>query len=313
MGKVDPRARLAPVARAQRGPFTYQQARDAGFSKSAIGRRIDSGTWLSLHRGVMCDSAVPASPARAVSAAVLACGPTAAACLRSAAQLWKIDVPSTDDPDVVVLGSARRRPAGVIVHRTTRLGRSEAAPSDGIRVTSPMRTLLDLGAILELRPLELALDRFWRRGLIAPRRLALYLADEWCTRKRGSAVLRKLAAERCGQGPSGSDIETLLLQLIREANLPLPVRQHPVVTPFGVRYLDLAYVRERVAIELDGMDSRLDPSVFLDDRARQNLIEAQGWTFRRFGHAHVTTNGVWAVFTLGEALGLRPIRWTGRG
>jgi very-short-patch-repair endonuclease len=313
MGKIDPRALLDPIARAQCGPFTYRQAREAGFSKSAIGRRLKTGSWLPLHRGVMCDRAVPASLQREVSAAVLACGSTAAASLRSAARLWEVEVPFAERPDVVVLGPARPRPAGVSVHRTTRLGRSEAAALGGIRVTSPMRTLLDVGALVEPRLLELALDRLWRRGLIEPRRLVVYLADEWCARKRGSAALRRLAAERCGQGPSGSDIETLLLQLIREANLPLPVRQHPVVTPFGVRYLDLAYVREKIAIELDGMDSRLDIRVFLDERVRQNLIEAQGWTFRRFGYAHVTKDAVWTVFTLGEALGLRPIRWTGRG
>lgn len=123
-------------------------------------------------------------------------------------------------------------------------------------------------------------------------------------------MLHRLALQRCGEGPSGSDVETLLLQLIRDAGLPVPVRQHPVVTPFGVRYLDLAYVDEKIAIEIDGMDSRLDPRVFLDDRVRQNLIEAQGWTFRRFGYVHVTENSLWTIFTLGEALWLRPVRWT---
>ena len=122
-------------------------------------------------------------------------------------------------------------------------------------------------------------------------------------------MLRKLVRQRLGEGPSGSDVETLLLQVIRDASLPLPVRQYPVVTPFGVRYLDLAYPEHRVAIELDGMDSRLDPQVFLDDRVRQNLIEGQGWTFRRFGYAHVTEDRLWTLFTIAQSLCLTPVAW----
>jgi very-short-patch-repair endonuclease len=210
---------------------------------------------------------------------------------------------------VTVLLPSRARPPRVGVHETERLGRSEAASRDGIRVTTPMRTLADLADVLDAKPLELTLDRFLRRGLVHPSRLRTYLEDDWCRRRRGTVVLRKLVAERLGQRPSGSEIETLMLQLIRDAGLPLPVGQHPVKTPFGVRYLDLAYPDKKIAIELDGMDSRLDRDVFLDERVRQNLIEAQGWAFRRFGEAHVTEHRLWCAFTLGEALELRPVRW----
>jgi very-short-patch-repair endonuclease len=173
-----------------------------------------------------------------------------------------------------------------------------------------MRTLLDIAGAVETRLLGLALDRLWRRALVHPRRLVVYLDDPWYENRRGSAALRRLAAPRIGDRPNGSDVETLLLQLIDDANLPTPTRQHPAVAAFGVRYLDMAYVEHRVAIEIDGMESRMDPEVSLDDRVRQNLIEAQGWTFRRFGYAHVTENGSWTLFTLGEALRLRPSRWT---
>jgi very-short-patch-repair endonuclease len=172
-----------------------------------------------------------------------------------------------------------------------------------------MRTLLDVSDVLESGLVELAFDRLWRRRLVHPDRFLRYLADDWARSRRGTSRLRAMMRERLGQGPSGSDVETLLLQLLRSAGMPLPVRQYPVPTPFGVRYLDLAYPHEKVAIELDGMDSRIDPRVFLDDRVRQNLIEAQGWTFRRFGYAHVTTDALWTLFSVGQALGLSPVRW----
>ena len=307
--RSSPDVRLAAVTRSQHGPFTRGQAQQAGFSPSAVRHRVATGRWLRLHRGVFCEVAVPPSFKRDASAAVLACGPTATASHRTAARWWELDVPQPDLHEVTVPSPARSRPPGVLVHETTRLTRSEAAPRDGVRLTAPMRTLLDLAGVLDPRLLELALDRSWRRRLVQPARLLSYLQDDWCRAKRGTGLLRRLVRERLGEGPSGSDIETLLLQVIRDAGLPLPVRQHPVVTAFGPRYLDLAYPQHRVAIETDGMDARLDPEVFLDERDRQNLVESQGWTFRRFGYAHVTHNALWTAFTIGEALGLRPVRW----
>ncbi len=311
MGKTPPGpdARLVAVTRSQHGAFTRQQALAAGFTPSMIKRRLASGRWLRLHRGVFCETAVLPTFERDTSGAILACGSGAAASYRTAGRRWELDVPQPELPEVTVPIPSRARPPGVFVHRTDRLSPSEAAVHDGIRVTSPMRTLLDLAGILDPKLLELALDRLWRRRLVEPRRLLVYLDDTWCRVRRGSGDLRRLVRERLGQGPSGSDIETLLLQLIRDAGLPLPVRQHPVVTPFGPRYLDLAYPDPKIAIETDGMESRLDPDVFLDDRVRQNLVEAQGWTFRRFGYAHVTEQQLWTLFTLGEALGVRPVRW----
>ncbi len=310
--RTGPDARLAVLTRGQHGPFSLDQALTAGFSRSAVKRRVDSGCWVRLHRGVYCEAAVPASLQRDAAAAVIACGPGAAASHRTAARWWELDVPPADRLEVTVLLPSRARPASVLVHETTRLSRSEAAPRDGVRITSPMRTLVDLADLLDPGLLELALDRAWRRGLVHPARLLGYLEDDWCRARRGTATLRRMVQERLGQGPAGSDLETMFLQLLRDAGLPLPVRQYPVVTPFGPRYLDLAFADPKLAIELDGMESRLDPEAFLDDRSRQNLIEAQGWTFRRFGYAHVTEHSLWTVFTVGDALGRWPVKWVSK-
>src|SRR5581483_6423710 len=228
MGKADAVRRLAPVARRQHGPFTRRQALQSGFSASSVQRNVAHGWWIDLHRGVYCDAVIPASLERDASAAVLACGPTAVVSHRTAGLLWSLDVPKPALPEVTVLPSGRARPVRVTVHKTDRLSVSEAAVRDGIRMTSPMRTLLDLASCIEPDLLELALDRLWRRSLVHPPRLAVYLSDDWCDTRRGTAALRRLISERIGDRPSGSDIETLFLQMLRDAHLPLPARQHPV-------------------------------------------------------------------------------------
>lgn len=307
MGKEQ---QLKAIARAQHGPFSHEQAIDAELTPAMIRWRLDSGLWVRLHNRVYCDPALPPSFERDISAAVLACRDGAAASHCSAAKLWGRDVPLGPEPEVTVCAPSHIRSPDIRVHYTTRLTRTEAAPRDGVRVTSPARTLLDIADEVDPKVLELTLDNFWRRKLVAPTRLMTYLEDEWCMARRGSAQLRRLVAERAGQRPAGSDLETQLFQLIRETKLPLPTRQYPVVTPFGPRYLDLAYPARKVAIELDGRESRFDPDVFLDERVRQNLIEAQGWTFRRFGYAHVTGEPLWTVFTVAEAIGAFPTRWS---
>jgi hypothetical protein len=304
-----PGARLAAVARRQHGPLTRNQALGAGFSPPPIRRNVASGGGSSS-TGTSTANRLPASLARDASAAALACGGAGAASHATAAALWDQSVSPPKVPEVVVLAPSRVRPRGVLVHVTGRLGPSEAAVRDGIRVTSTMRTLLDLAEILEPNLVELTLDRFWRRGFVDPRRLSTYLDDRWSRRRRGTAVLRGLVRARVGDRPSGADVETLLLQLIHDARLPPPARQHRVVTPFGVRYLDLAYPAPKIAIE-KGRDGEPTRSGGVPRRARPaDLIEAQGWTVRRFGYAHVTRDRLWTIFTLVDALEVRPVRWT---
>lgn len=310
---MDPETKLAIVSRAQHGAFTTKQALEAEFTEAQVKRFVRIGRWRRVYRGVLAEASGRATFERTTSAAVLACGEGAAASHRNAGRFWGLDVPLLEVPEVTVLAPSRSRPTAILVHTTDRLTRSEAAVRDGIRITSPMRTLGDLAGVVEPKLLELGHDVLWRRGLVHPARLLDYLSDDWWSRRPGTGVLRALARERLGQGPSGSDLETLLFQLIRDSGLPLPVRQHPVVTPFGVRYIDLAYPGPKLAIELDGMESRLDPTVFLDERVRQNLITAQGWTFKRFGYSHVTDSGLMVLVTLGEALRLRPVRWRAYG
>jgi hypothetical protein len=311
MGKSN-ETKLGRIARAQHACFTRSQARDAGFSASAIRRHLATGRWIRLHRAVFCEAAAPASFERDTVAAVLACGDTAAASHRTAVGWWGVEIVQPARPEVTLLLPAHARPPRVHVHYTERLQRSEAASRSGTRVTSPMRTLADLSSVVEAKQLELVLDAFWRRKLVHPARFLAYLEDPWFRSRAGTGILRSLLRERLGQAPSGSDLETLMFQLIRDAGLPLPVRQHPVKTPFGVRYLDLAYPDHKIAIELDGRASRWDKDIFLDERVRQNLIEAQQWSFRRFGYEHATEHQLWCIFTLGEALGMRPVLWVAR-
>src|SRR3954453_7260727 len=93
-------------------------------------------------------------------AAVLACGDGAALFGASAAALWGLRRSDAARIHVVVPTDAGRatRP-GIRVHRIRTLRRVEVTVEEGIRVTTPGRTILDLAATINTDALPRALDR----------------------------------------------------------------------------------------------------------------------------------------------------------
>jgi hypothetical protein len=233
----DPEASLLRVAARQHSVFTRGQALELGVASSTIGRRVAAGRWLSLHRGVYASTPGPEDWRRRVMAGVLACGPTAIASHRSAAAIWGL-VTEIEMPEVTVASSVDRSHPGIVVHRSMRV---EKSVHGSFRVSAPMRTVLDLAAVLPADVLERILDDVHRRSLIDLRRFVGYLALPANLHMAGSSELRGMVAVRDPDNAIESDLETLLFAALRRAGLPLPVPQHPVSTRRGLRYIDFAY------------------------------------------------------------------------
>ena len=184
-------AALGRLAGCQRGIVTRAQLLNAGLSASSIDKRVKDG-WLNrLHRGVYRVGPV-AAPGAAEMAAVLACGEGAVLSHRSAAGLWKLlPYPAGNPPLEVTVPArqARKRP-GIRVHRTDRVAVDETTRLDGIAITTPVRTVLDLAAGARMRDLEQALAQVERRRLAGAPTLAAILARY--PRRPGAAALRAL-------------------------------------------------------------------------------------------------------------------------
>ena len=142
---------------------------------------------------------------------------------------------------------------------------------DGIRVTSPARTLIDVAPCVGVDVLEEALDDALRRELVSLRFLRRR-AEQLGARK----VLKDLVGARDGRVPESS-LETRLLRALRAAGLPKPAVQHRI----GRYRVDFAYVDARLAIECDGYRYHSGRRAFDDDRARQNALTATGWRVLR--------------------------------
>ncbi len=95
--------------------------------------------------------------------------------------------------------------------------------------------------------------------------------------------------------PAESDLETLLIQVLRRFGVPLPVRQFPVLVDGRQYRLDFAFPDLMVAIESDGFAAHGDRSSFEQDRARQNRLVLQGWRILRFTWRQICGRPEWVA------------------
>jgi very-short-patch-repair endonuclease len=217
-------------------------------------------------------------------AAVLAGGPDAVLSHRSAAALWGIEEePGVGGPggigrrDVVeITVPAKRRPRPGIVQHRSNLVPEEIATVDGIPVTSPGRTLVDLAAVVGRRRLRRAVHEAEVLGIWDPPALAGVL-DRHAGR-RGIAALRAVVAgAELGAAVTRSELELRFLELLVEARLPRP-RTNAVVAAGGRRFeVDCAWLDRSLAVELDGHATHATRAKFERDRERDRQMSAAGW------------------------------------
>lgn len=159
---------------------------------------------------------------------------------------------------------------------------------DGIPVTKPARTILDLASEEPEDVIARCLDDALRRRLVSLPFLDRWLDDPIRKRHHGWRMLRRLVDERAIIGVTDSELESRVLALLRDASLPLPMLQYEVFDNgrFLAR-LDFAYPELRVAIEVDGFRHHDLRSGFDKERARGNDVESAGWRVLRVTAAHL--------------------------
>lgn len=293
MRRRDAERRIAALAAKQSGLFTYAQALGAGFSPEAIRYRLSCDRFVKLGKGVLSLRGVPASWDRRLWTAVLNSGEGAIASHMTAAFVWGLVEREPPVIDVSVAKTRRPRPiSGTRIHRVTSL---ESVRRRRLPITTVPRTILDLAdSDISERVLDAALDKRFTtvvrmKACIAPLRT-----------NAGLGRLDRILDDRI-RGTSATELERIFDQVIKRARLPLPARQHPI----GRRRVDIAYVDERIVIELDGGGSHMRKEVFEDDRRRQNDLVLAGWLVLRFTWDDVTKQSDRVVETVRHALEMR--------
>lgn len=301
---VTPDAAAAWHAERQHGLVTSAQARAVGLGSKAVRARVAKGRWVAEANHVYrLAGAAPTWESRVLSR-VLAAGPEAVASHRTAAALWHLDGMRPGRPELTIaVGRRYHGPPDTRPHRSTDLHLMAPVLRFGIPTTPVDRTLLDLGAVVPLEVVQLAVDDARRRRLVDWDGLLDVLVRHARRGRRGVGPLRAVLDEHAAEvAATDSGFERLVCTTLCSAGLPRPVLQH-WVTVAGRRYrLDLAYPAQRVGIELDGT-VHLRRDVWEADHARQNALVLAGWTILRFTWRDYTHRPTALVREVRAALG----------
>jgi very-short-patch-repair endonuclease len=164
------------------------------------------------------------------------------------------------------------------VHRTAELPSVDRTRRDGIPITTPARTLIDLAGVLDEEDLEAAVECAFRRRLVSERALHRRLAELGGSGRRGTSALRRISQGRGDNAALESRLEVEVWRLLVRSGLPKPIRQHHVVAD-GRRYrLDFVWPNLRVAVEADGFATHgTRRRVFHSDRVRAASLVSHGW------------------------------------
>lgn len=269
---------LNRCARRQHGLITREQAVAAGLSSSAVSRRLDSGSWRRVAAGVYAVASAAASWRQQVLAACLALG--AVASHRTAAALWGLSGCRPGPVHVSVAHGRASRSATGTVHRSRELPPGDVTRIDGIPVTRPARTLVDLAGVVSPRALEEAVDDALCRRLVTLPRLDKRAAALAGKGRAGAAQLRAILDTWHDGGLLPHETaEARLFRRLVHSGLPPPERQHEVWADGRLLgRLDLAWPDAKVGFELDGFRWHGAPRAHRRDIARHNGLKARGWT-----------------------------------
>jgi hypothetical protein len=227
-----------------------------------------------LFPDVYACSTLPVTHLRRARAVAVLLLPGAVLTGRSAAVVWGVDLAAPEDPVECTLAPDRRAGAVRGVHVTRRhLPENDVVRRNGVLVTSPLRTALDLARIQPPDEAVVAIDQFLRARLVtldAVRAAAAAITGPGCR------WIRR-AVERA-DGLAGSPQETRLRLLLLRSSLPRPIAQYEVRD--GGRFLaavDFGWPEQKVAVEYDGVWHGA-PQQVGKDRRRLNGLTAAGWT-----------------------------------
>jgi very-short-patch-repair endonuclease len=264
---------LAALAARQHGVVSRAQLLRLGFGPAAITRRVAVGRLIRLHAGVYLVGHGARPRLATEIAALLACGPGAALSHHTAAVLWRLVSRASGRSEVDVSVTRDWAPArtGVRVHRRVALEADDLTELDGLAITSPARTLLDLATWLRLDELEAAAAAAQRRHRVGRAELTDQLDRN--RGRVGAARLRALVARGADPALTRSRAERRLLRLIRAA-IPSAPQANRVVGGFEVDFL---WPEQRLIVEFDGFAFHGDRAAFERDRIRDAELQAQGY------------------------------------
>lgn len=263
--------------------------------RTPIQRATEAGRLTRLLPGVYVDAG-RAEELPTKAAAIARWDPTAVICGRAAASLtyW----PEIKVGPVEVASTVRHAAQKGFVFVERKIPADLVREESGVRTTEPSLTAIELAKTEFSDPIDIALRK--RVVSLASMREAIDLTPH----RRGHADRRRVLLD--SRDEPWSAAERLAHRLYRRAGITGWVTNLKTVVPdVGTYYLDMAFRRLRMAIEIDGRLHETDVDVFETDRLRQNALVLQGWLMLRFTWHLLDHDPGYVIATTREALAKR--------
>lgn len=273
---------LQRLAAAQADVLAAWQLVEAGWTRKAIWHWARQNAWQVVHPGVYALTHAPLTQLQRWMAAALTAPCTFLSDL-SASSCWGFHVTRTAFETVIRSGSGGPRRAGsVVIRRSTRLA-EETTIRDGIPITTPARTLIDISARLPMHRVGRAFREACRLKVLTPRDLATGLIRH--RGRRGTRVLWDLT-ERYASLPyrrARSNAEARGLEILHDAEVEPP----KVNIRIAGEEADFTWLQRRLIIEIDGPQYHQHQ----DEDSRKAMLWARaGYTVRRISSDEIYAN-----------------------
>lgn len=297
-------SRLARIARGQRGSFSRMQAADAGVSDRQLRSRVANGLLAPVGPNAFRFLGAPCSLTDELAALLRDIGTPAFAAGPTAAALHGLEGFSFRKPFHVVVPRRRnRRRVGVVVHTSKVLGPLDTAVVDGLPLTTPIRTVVDLARWASRQQLRAAVESMIDDGLGTEDALHRRIVSLRRQGRYGMPTLLDVLGEREVGSGGASWLEREYLRLLDRAGLQRPLTQQ-VLSRAGDRWVrvDCRFPGTRVVVELLGYRFHRTAVQMDRDAQRMNALLADGFQPFQFTYRQVTEQGDEVVSTTARAL-----------
>lgn len=281
---------VADLAAAQYGVIARFQLLEMGVSDAYIRAQLRSGTWVRLAPGVYGFRSHRDTWDRRVWIRYLAAGEKAAVSHQTAAASYRVVGFPRRGVHLTVPHPGHQRVTGATVHQSRVLPPHHTVMFNGRRTTSLSRTLVDLAPLISFKKLELAYEHAIVTDHLTYSKMTRTFRELATPGRRGMSKLGRVLDER-GPGfvASASELERLLFEVAELAELPAPVRQHPLPGHHGVEgCVDGAIPEARLILEADGRRWHTRLAQLARDLARDKQAARVGWDTLRFIHVELT-------------------------
>ncbi|MHB8877645.1 MAG: hypothetical protein ACYC8T_28470 [Myxococcaceae bacterium] len=285
---------LEEILLVQQGMLTRGQALALGMTRGQVQHQVDSGKWTALLNGVYRCGPPRHEWLDTVQAQALRTDGVVSH--RCAAALWGMDRLKPFTGIELVTSGYHLGGPGVRVERVEDPYFDVLIHARGIPVTSVLSTLAMMGRSAPPDEVEWAVDWAVRKGWATWDELDRFVEADARRGRAGHRVLRAVL-DRRGPGfvPTDSLLETLYLQLLRRAGLPVPVQQFAVRGRGQNFRVDFAFPEQRLLVETLGRTPH--EMRFNEDRRRVGtLLQLMpGWLVLEFTYDQVTREAKWVA------------------